>query len=103
MELEEVDRVFLGAFPFHLVSFFHPIELTLSQGGSCFLCIIYTYFRIPEPAGRSFAELDILFEQGVSARKFSEVDVDVFATEESERAEQALEKEKGEQERSEKV
>jgi SP family general alpha glucoside:H+ symporter-like MFS transporter len=46
--------------------------------GICFLCIIYTYFRVPEPQGRSFAELDLLFERGVSARKFASTDVDVF-------------------------
>lgn len=28
--------------------------------------------------GRSFAELDVLFERGVSARKFSKTHVDVF-------------------------
>jgi len=44
----------------------------------CFLCIVYTYFRIPEPAGRTFAELDLLFEQRVSARKFATTQVDVF-------------------------
>ncbi|CAK7224684.1 hypothetical protein SCUCBS95973_005601 [Sporothrix curviconia] len=47
--------------------------------GICFLCIIYTYFRVPEPTGRSFAELDVLFEQGVSARKFASTEVDVFS------------------------
>ncbi|CAK7223729.1 hypothetical protein SBRCBS47491_005306 [Sporothrix bragantina] len=47
--------------------------------GICFLCIIYTYFRVPEPTGRSFAELDVLFEQGVSARKFTKTEVDVFS------------------------
>ncbi|TVY41052.1 Maltose permease [Lachnellula occidentalis] len=46
--------------------------------GICFLCIIYTYFRVPEPQGRSFAELDLLFERGVSARKFASTSVDVF-------------------------
>ena len=46
--------------------------------GACFLSIIYTYFRIPEPSGRTFAELDILFERGVSARKFKKTDVDAF-------------------------
>jgi SP family general alpha glucoside:H+ symporter-like MFS transporter len=46
--------------------------------GLCFLCIIYTYFRVPEPQGRSFAELDLLFAQGVSARKFSSATVNVF-------------------------
>jgi SP family general alpha glucoside:H+ symporter-like MFS transporter len=49
--------------------------------GICFLCIIYTYFRVPEPSGRSFAELDLLFERGISARKFSSTEVDVFEDE----------------------
>ncbi|CZT07846.1 probable MFS alpha-glucoside transporter [Rhynchosporium graminicola] len=51
----------------------------------CFCCIVYTYFRLPEPMGRSFAELDLLFERGVSARKFKTTSVDVFAEEVDER------------------
>lgn len=47
--------------------------------GLCFLCFVYTYFRVPEPAGRTFAELDLLFEKKISARKFASTDVDVFA------------------------
>lgn len=47
--------------------------------GLCFLCFVYTYFRVPEPTGRTFAELDLLFEKKVSARKFSTTEVDVFA------------------------
>lgn len=50
-------------------------------GGVCFCCIIYTYFRVPEPRARSFAELDMLFEKGISARKFSKTHVDVFGEE----------------------
>lgn len=46
--------------------------------GICFLCIVYTYFRVPEPRGRSFAELDLLFERGIDARKFASTKVDVF-------------------------
>lgn len=46
--------------------------------GICFCCIIYTYFRVPEPSGRSFAELDLLFEHKVPARKFKSTQVDVF-------------------------
>jgi hypothetical protein len=34
--------------------------------------------RLPEPRGRSFAELDMLFEKGVSARKFASTKIDVF-------------------------
>ena len=50
----------------------------LFWAGICFCCIVYTYFRIPEPRGRTFAELDLLFERGVSARKFAKTEVDVF-------------------------
>lgn len=50
----------------------------MSQGAICFLCIIYTYFRVPEPSGRSFAELDLLFEKRISARKFASAEVNVF-------------------------
>ncbi|PIA82923.1 General alpha-glucoside permease [Cercospora beticola] len=48
--------------------------------GSCLLCLIWTYFRLPEPKGRSFAELDILFENNVPARKFATTTVDTFDT-----------------------
>ncbi|KAJ7032212.1 maltose permease MAL61 [Mycena alexandri] len=48
-------------------------------GGICFLCVIYTYYRVPEPQGRSFAELDLLFEKRVSARRFASTRVEVFA------------------------
>jgi SP family general alpha glucoside:H+ symporter-like MFS transporter len=46
--------------------------------GSCFLSIIYTYFRMPEPKDRSFAELDLLFEKKISARNFAKTNVNVF-------------------------
>ncbi|EED14415.1 maltose permease, putative [Talaromyces stipitatus ATCC 10500] len=38
--------------------------------GSCFLCLTWTYFRLPEPKGRTFEELDLRFEKKISARKF---------------------------------
>ncbi|KAG5929003.1 hypothetical protein E4U53_002533 [Claviceps sorghi] len=44
--------------------------------GTCFLCALWTYFRLPEPKGRTYGELDILFEHGVSARKFKTTNVD---------------------------
>ncbi|KAF2148979.1 sugar transporter [Myriangium duriaei CBS 260.36] len=46
--------------------------------GSCFLCIIYVYYRVPEPSGRTFAELDLLFENRVPARQFASTKMDVF-------------------------
>lgn len=41
-------------------------------GGSCFLILVWTYFRLPECKGRSYRELDILFERRVPARKFKQ-------------------------------
>lgn len=46
--------------------------------GLCACCIVYTFFRIPEPRGRTFAELDLLFERKVGARQFAKTEVDVF-------------------------
>ncbi|KAM3433515.1 hypothetical protein MY4824_005933 [Beauveria thailandica] len=44
--------------------------------GTCSLCILWTYLRLPEPKGRTFRELDVLFERRVSAPKFSAAVVD---------------------------
>lgn len=38
--------------------------------GTCLLCIIWTYFRLPEPKGLTYCELDILFDRKANARKF---------------------------------
>ncbi|KAJ5818203.1 hypothetical protein N7474_003794 [Penicillium riverlandense] len=46
--------------------------------GICFLCVIYTFFRVPETSHRSFAELDLLFEGKINARKFASTQVEVF-------------------------
>lgn len=47
-------------------------------GGLALLCTIYIFFRLPEPKGRTFGELDVLFEQKVPARKFASTEVDPF-------------------------
>jgi MFS transporter, SP family, general alpha glucoside:H+ symporter len=43
------------------------------------LCITWAYFRLPEPKGRTYGELDVLFEDRVSARKFAKTKVDPAA------------------------
>lgn len=43
--------------------------------GTCAICVIWTFFRLPEPKGRTYGEIDILFEHGVSARKFKQTHV----------------------------
>ncbi len=48
--------------------------------GMCFLCFLWTYFRLPEPKGRTYGELDILFERKIGARKFRHTDVSPWTT-----------------------
>ncbi|CAO2649107.1 Nn.00g100560.m01.CDS01 [Neocucurbitaria sp. VM-36] len=52
--------------------------------GTCFGCFIWAFFRLPEPKGRTFAELDILFEKRVSARQFRHTVVESFHVSDSE-------------------
>ena len=47
-------------------------------GGANLMGIVWTYFRLPEPKGLTYADLDVLFENKVSARKFRKVEVDPF-------------------------
>lgn len=49
--------------------------------GTCLLSCIWVYFRLPEPKGRTYAELDMLFETGVPARKFATTEVNPFTAE----------------------
>ncbi|KAK4095869.1 sugar transporter-like protein [Parathielavia hyrcaniae] len=44
--------------------------------GTCLVCALWTFFRLPEPKGRTYGELNVLFENGVSARKFKSTVVD---------------------------
>jgi SP family general alpha glucoside:H+ symporter-like MFS transporter len=46
--------------------------------GTCFLCFVWSFFRLPEPKGRSYSELDILFEQKIPARQFKYTKVDPY-------------------------
>lgn len=45
------------------------------------LVALWAYFRLPETRDRSYADLDVLFEQKVSARKFKETQVDPYSHE----------------------
>jgi SP family general alpha glucoside:H+ symporter-like MFS transporter len=57
-------------------------------GGLALLCCVWAYFRVPEPRGRTYAEMDALFEQKVSARKFASTQVNIFHEESVERGEE---------------
>jgi len=66
--------------------------------GTCFLCMVYCIFRLPEPKGRTYGELDILFEKKISARKFKTTVVEEYeATFQGEKNDQIVieEKERG--------
>ncbi|KAG9252199.1 alpha glucoside transporter [Emericellopsis atlantica] len=49
--------------------------------GITLLCGIWVFFRLPEPKGLTYAELDLLFEHRVSARKFGPEAASQFAVE----------------------
>ncbi|KAJ5993039.1 General alpha-glucoside permease [Penicillium sp. IBT 35674x] len=56
--------------------------------GTSLLCLVWVFYRLPEPKGRTYAELDLLFERGVSARKFSSAFVDPFSVHEKDHGEE---------------
>jgi SP family general alpha glucoside:H+ symporter-like MFS transporter len=47
-------------------------------GGLALVCCVWAYFRVPEPRGRTYAEMDALFEQKVPARKFASTKINLF-------------------------
>ncbi|KAL2192502.1 general substrate transporter [Corynascus similis CBS 632.67] len=44
-------------------------------GGISFLCLVWCYLRLPESRGRTFEELDILFQRRIPARQFKNFDL----------------------------
>ncbi|KAF4972507.1 hypothetical protein FSARC_931 [Fusarium sarcochroum] len=52
----------------------------LFWSGWCALIFVWAWFRLPEPKGRTYGELDLLFEHKVAARKFAKTRVDQFPT-----------------------
>lgn len=50
----------------------------LFWAGITLLCIIWCIFRLPESKGRTYAELNVLFEHRVAAWKFQGTKVDAF-------------------------
>ncbi|KFY73904.1 hypothetical protein V499_06034 [Pseudogymnoascus sp. VKM F-103] len=59
-------------------------------GSICFTVLIWSFFRLPEPKGRTYGELDILFERKVAARKFKDTAVDQFQGDSKVFAEKAI-------------
>ncbi|KAJ1326869.1 MFS transporter SP family general alpha glucoside:H+ symporter [Microdochium nivale] len=46
--------------------------------GTALCSAIWVFFRLPEPKGRTYAQLDVLFDKGVGARKFASTVIDPF-------------------------
>ncbi|KAM0547302.1 hypothetical protein ACHAPJ_010437 [Fusarium lateritium] len=49
--------------------------------GTSALVLAWAYFRLPETAGRTYEQLDVLFSERVSARHFSKADVNTLRDE----------------------
>jgi SP family general alpha glucoside:H+ symporter-like MFS transporter len=47
--------------------------------GTCVLCTVWAYFRLPETKDRSFEEIDLLFANKIVARRFTKMKVDPYA------------------------
>lgn len=54
-------------------------------GGTCFCVLLWAFFRLPETKGRTYEELDVLFSQKISARKFENTNVGQLTHRERER------------------
>ncbi|KAI0128506.1 putative general alpha-glucoside permease [Xylariales sp. AK1849] len=52
----------------------------LFWAGLCFCCWIWAFYRLPEPKGRNYGELDVLFHRRVKARDFKKTSVDQFSS-----------------------
>jgi SP family general alpha glucoside:H+ symporter-like MFS transporter len=48
--------------------------------GTCFGMLVWAYFRLPEPKGLTYMELDILFEKRAKTRKFRQFQVNLAST-----------------------
>lgn len=63
----------------------NPIEWNLRGRAGFFwfgtgaLTALWSYFRLPETKDRTYEELDVLFHEKISARKFKKSNVDAFA------------------------
>jgi SP family general alpha glucoside:H+ symporter-like MFS transporter len=48
--------------------------------GTTLLCLIWCYYRLPEPKGLTYVELDILFAKKAKTRKFRDFQVNLAST-----------------------
>lgn len=67
-------------------------------GGTALIAFIWAFFRLPEPKGRTYAELDIMFARKITARKFASTPADAYAVGTSQ-SQEGLVRQEGVQER----
>jgi SP family general alpha glucoside:H+ symporter-like MFS transporter len=48
--------------------------------GTTALCLVWCWFRLPEPKGLTYMEMDILFEKRAKTKKFKEFQVNLAST-----------------------
>ena len=48
--------------------------------GTTLLCLVWCYYRLPEPKGLTYVELDILFAKKAKTRKFRDLQVNLAST-----------------------
>ena len=53
-------------------------EVSILLGWILFPSYRLGFPRLPEPKGRTYGEMDVLFARGISARKFKETKLDIF-------------------------
>lgn len=53
-------------------------KIAFIYAGILGVCAVVSFFIIPETKGRTFAQVDLLFQSGVPARKFTSVEIDVL-------------------------
>jgi SP family general alpha glucoside:H+ symporter-like MFS transporter len=58
---------------------------SLVWAATCFITLVWAFFRLPETKGRSYEEINLLFAKRVGARHFKEYQVDVFDVSEDEK------------------
>lgn len=53
-------------------------EIRFLLGWVLFFVHCVDLFRLPEPKGRTYGEMDVLFERGISAREFKDTKLNIF-------------------------
>lgn len=67
--------------------FMNPLQWNLKGytgfiwGSTCFMTLVWAYFRLPETKGRTFEELHILFVQNIPAKSFATHEIDAIDAE----------------------